>query len=100
MLISKYPIMQGGMGVGVSMHKLAGPEELLPENKPKLEDITKDVISEVKEIEKETGKEIPVVVAGGIFDGKDIAKFLKLGANGVQMAKSRIWKIKINKNSI
>lgn len=23
-LISKYPIMQGGMGVGVSMHKLAG----------------------------------------------------------------------------
>ena len=23
-LTSKYPIMQGGMGVGVSMHKLAG----------------------------------------------------------------------------
>ena len=23
-LVSKYPIMQGGMGVGVSMHKLAG----------------------------------------------------------------------------
>lgn len=62
------------------------PDELTPENKPKLEDITKDVIAEVKEIEKETGKEIPVVVAGGVFDGNDIAKFLKLGANGVQMA--------------
>ena len=62
------------------------PDELTPENKPKLEDITKDVITEVKEIEKETGKEIPVVVAGGVFDGNDIAKFLKLGANGVQMA--------------
>ena len=61
-------------------------EELLPENKPKLENITKDVLKEVKEIEKESGKEIPVVVAGGIFDGKDIAKFLKLGASGVQMA--------------
>ena len=61
-------------------------EELLPENKPKLEDITKDVLKEVKEIEKEAGKEIPVVVAGGAFDGKDIAKFLKLGASGVQMA--------------
>lgn len=61
-------------------------EELLPENKPKLEDITKDVLKEVKEIEKESGKEIPVVVAGGVFDGKDIAKFLKLGASGVQMA--------------
>lgn len=62
------------------------PDELTPENKPKLEDITKDVIAEVKEIEKETGKEIPVVVAGGVFDGNDIAKFFKLGANGVQMA--------------
>lgn len=62
------------------------PDELTPENKPKLEDITKEVIAEVKEIEKETGKEIPVVVAGGVFDGNDIAKFLKLGADGVQMA--------------
>ena len=62
------------------------PEELTPENKPKLEDITKDVLKEVKEIENETGKEIPVVVAGGIFNGKDIAKFIKLGAKGVQIA--------------
>ena len=61
-------------------------EELTQENKPKLEDITKDVLKEVKEIENETGKEIPVVVAGGIFNGKDIAKFLKLGAKGVQIA--------------
>lgn len=62
------------------------PDELLPENKPSLEDITRDVLKEVKEIENETGKEIPVVVAGGIFDGKDIAKYLKMGADGVQMA--------------
>ena len=60
--------------------------ELSPENKPELEDIAKDVIKEVKKIEKETNKKIPVVVAGGVFDGNDIAKFLKLGANGVQMA--------------
>lgn len=61
-------------------------EELTPENKPKLEDITKDVLKEVKEIENETGKEIPVVVAGGIFNGKDIAKYIRLGAKGVQIA--------------
>lgn len=61
-------------------------DELYPENKPKLEEIAKDVINEVKEIEKETNKQIPVVVAGGVFDGKDIAKFLKLGVDGVQMA--------------
>jgi nitronate monooxygenase len=29
---------------------------------------------------------IPVIAAGGIFYGKDIADFLKLGASGVQMA--------------
>lgn len=61
-------------------------EELQEEKKPKLEDITKEVIEEMKKVEEETGKKIPVIVAGGIFDGKDIAKFLKLGASGVQMA--------------
>ena len=61
-------------------------DELLDENKPKLEDITVEVVSYIKEIEKETGKEIPVIAAGGIWDGKDIKKFMSLGASGVQMA--------------
>ena len=29
---------------------------------------------------------IPVIAAGGIFDGKDIARVMRLGAGGVQMA--------------
>lgn len=62
------------------------PEELVEGNKPKLEDITTEVIDYIKEVEKETGKEIPVIAAGGIWDGKDIKKILKLGAAGVQMA--------------
>ena len=61
-------------------------DELLGENKPKLEDITVDVVNYIKEIEKETGKQIPVIAAGGIWDGKDIKKFMDLGASGVQMA--------------
>lgn len=61
-------------------------EELDEENKPKLEDITVEVVEYIKEIEKETGKEIPVISAGGIWDSKDIKKFLDLGASGVQMA--------------
>lgn len=62
------------------------PEELVEGNKPKLEDITVEVVDYIKEVEKETGKEIPVIAAGGIWDGKDIKKILKLGAAGVQMA--------------
>ena len=61
-------------------------DELLEENKPKLEDITVEVVNYIKEVEKETGKEIPVIAAGGIWDGKDIKKFMDLGASGVQMA--------------
>ena len=48
--------------------------------------IVVDIINEKKIYEEKYNKEIPVIVAGGIFDGFDIAKYLKLGANGVQMA--------------
>ena len=58
-------------------------EELESNN---LEDITKEVVQYVKEVEKEYQKEIPVIAAGGIWDNKDINKFLELGADGVQMA--------------
>ena len=62
------------------------PEELEEGNKSKLEDITKDVVNYIKEVEKDTGKEIPVISAGGIWDKNDIEKILSLGASGVQMA--------------
>ncbi|MEN8154877.1 MAG: nitronate monooxygenase [Acidobacteriota bacterium] len=50
-----------------------------------LEKIIPQVVDEVKILEKETGKKIPVIAAGGIFTGDDIHKFFKLGASGVQM---------------
>lgn len=48
----------------------------------KLEDIVVEVVAFAKTQESP----IPVIAAGGVFDGADIAKFLKLGASGVQMA--------------
>ena len=45
-----------------------------------------DIIDETKKYAEKYNKEIPVVVAGGVFDGYDIAKYLNLGASGVQMA--------------
>ncbi len=61
-------------------------EELQEDKKPRLEEITKEVVEYVKEVQKETNKEIPVIAAGGIWDNKDIQRFLNLGATGVQMA--------------
>lgn len=61
-------------------------EELEENKKPKLEEITKEIVEYIKEIENERGKEIPVIAAGGIWDNQDIQKFLALGASGVQMA--------------
>lgn len=61
-------------------------DELEESNKPKLENITKEVVEYIKDVEKETGKSIPVISAGGIWDKSDIQKFLDLGASGVQMA--------------
>lgn len=47
-------------------------------------------ISEIKNImlpyEEKYQKKIPIILAGGIFDGSDIADALKAGADGVQMA--------------
>lgn len=61
-------------------------EELEQENKPKLEDITKEIVDYVEEVKQEHQKEIPVISAGGIWDKNDVQKYLKLGASGVQMA--------------
>ncbi|MFC1709754.1 NAD(P)H-dependent flavin oxidoreductase [Candidatus Omnitrophota bacterium] len=56
----------------------------LPENS--LENLVVDVVKVVKECEEKFKVAIPVIAAGGIFDGGDVARFLKLGAQGVQMA--------------
>ncbi|RJQ42999.1 MAG: nitronate monooxygenase [Nitrospiraceae bacterium] len=43
------------------------------------------LIVEIVQFAKTFDPPIPVIAAGGIFDGRDIAHFLALGASGVQM---------------
>lgn len=50
-----------------------------------LEKIIPEVIEAVRPFEAESKKAIPVIAAGGIFTGKDILDYLRLGAAGVQM---------------
>lgn len=51
-----------------------------------LETLIPEVLSAVEPFEQKYGRKIPVIPAGGIFDGGDIARMLRLGASGVQMA--------------
>lgn len=51
------------------------PHEILPE-----------VLTEIMPYEKKYNRKIPVFIAGGVFDGKDMAQYIKEGASGVQMA--------------
>lgn len=52
----------------------------------KLSDIVKEVIEVLKPFEEKYGRKIPVIAAGGIYTGEDIARYIKLGASGIQMA--------------
>lgn len=61
-------------------------EELTSESRPTLESALKDVLEEIKPFEEKYGKKIPVVAAGGIFTGGDMARYIKLGASAVQIS--------------
>ena len=69
-----------GGHLGFSEEQLDHPE------KYSLEKLLPEVLETVKTYEDKYGKKIPVIAAGGIFNGKDIARMLSLGASGVQLA--------------
>lgn len=61
-------------------------------SKEELEDSSKDlevllieVLEAIKPYEEKYGRNIPIIAAGGIMNGEDITRLLKLGASGVQM---------------
>jgi nitronate monooxygenase len=74
-------IVEGPLAGGHLGYSLA---ELEDKENFSLENILQKVVQVAHEF-KEGDLKIPVIAAGGIFDGKDIAKFIRLGADGVQM---------------
>ena len=77
-LILEGPLAGGHLGFS------ADQLEHLEENA--LDKIVPEVVEAVKPYEDRFGHKIPIIAAGGIFTGGDIARMLSLGASGVQMA--------------
>jgi nitronate monooxygenase len=69
--------MAGGH-LGLKVEQLEHPDFTL-------ENLLEDVIEAVRPFEQSEKKQIPIIAAGGIFNGHDIYRFLRLGAAGVQM---------------
>ena len=69
-----------GGHLGFSLDQLADLDSY------RLEKLVVDVIEVTHTYTEANSTQIPVIAAGGIFDGKDIVRFLGLGAAGVQMA--------------
>jgi NAD(P)H-dependent flavin oxidoreductase YrpB (nitropropane dioxygenase family) len=67
-----------GGHLGYSMAELDDQENVT------LDNILRDVLKVVAEFENDKLR-IPVIAAGGIFDGNDICRVMRLGASGVQM---------------
>ncbi|KHD36527.1 2-nitropropane dioxygenase [Clostridium acetobutylicum] len=70
---------EAGGHLGFKAEQVKGSHE-------ELSDILIGVLTAIKPFEEKHGVKIPVVCGGGVFYGKDIAKYMKLGASGVQMA--------------
>ncbi len=60
-------------------------EELETVTDEAYDDVIVSIIEKVKEYSEKFSKKIPVVVAGGIYERKDMDHVMKLGADGVQM---------------
>ncbi len=69
---------KAGGHLGYTLQELEDPSVTLESILPK-------VCALASEIEKENGKIIPVIAAGGIFDKNDVERVFNLGASGVQV---------------
>ena len=72
-------VLEGPMAGG---HLGFSFDDVVNETAAPLEQLVKELVDYTKTLDEK----IPVIAAGGVWDGADIARFLKIGASGVQMA--------------
>ena len=78
-----FVVVEGPLAGG---HLGFGREELLEGRAPALEEILPGVLLELQPFAEKAGRAIPVFAAGGVYSGRDLARFRALGAAGVQIA--------------
>lgn len=76
--------LSGGHIAGMNIEQLRALKDDI-RKEPVLENSIKEVLDLTGEYERENKISMPVIAAGGVFDGKDVARFLKMGARGVQI---------------
>lgn len=82
-VIPDFIVIEGPMAGG---HLGFKKEEILNGSAKNPHQILPEVLEAIRPYEENYHKEIPVFVAGGVFDGRDMAAYLKEGASGVQLA--------------
>ncbi len=70
---------RAGGHLGFSREQIDSPDYTL-------EALVPQVLKDVAAAERQHGVRIPVIAAGGIYTGEDVARFLDMGVAGVQMA--------------
>lgn len=83
---NRYPDFVVIEGPSAGGHLGFSLEELETFTQESYDQVIRDIIEKTREYAQKAGREIPVVVAGGIFDGEDMKHALSLGADGVQVA--------------
>jgi len=82
---SRYPdaiVVEGPMAGGHLGFKL---QELLDNTASDLDTLVAETLVVAEKYGKLAGRKIPVIAAGGVYTGADLARFINMGASGVQM---------------
>lgn len=75
-------VVEGPMAGGHLGFKL---QDVIDGTAPDLDTLVRETLEVIKKYEKLAGRKIPVIAAGGVYTGADVARFINMGASGVQM---------------
>ena len=82
---SRYPDFVVVEGPKAGGHLGFSKEEVQQFTQEEYDKVIISIVEKAAEYSQKAGRKIPVIAAGGIFDGKDMEHALSLGADGVQV---------------